>query len=427
MLSCSMANICVFEDHNYTKLLPLVYLRPVCYLHCGLTRLLDKFIQQYPQAKIRIFCRDYLADLLKKEQGYAVNKTYSGSSKSGSEKVLFINARVLLSTSIPVEGDEEIGVKGDTVVYVRVELKKAGLITPPKALDPELVNKLTAKGFKKVETSCELIAYPWDLVGRNAEQIKKDFKALYPQPMINGRVYEGAHLVEEQYIFIGQSSKVYPGAVLNAEKGPIYIGKNVKILSNANIEGPVCIEDNTLIKMGAKIYGGTSIGQGCKIGGEIEESIVHAYTNKQHHGFVGHSYLGRWVNLGAGTTTSDLKNNYSSIKAYAEGKRIDTGQIFVGTIMADHAKAGINSMFAAGTVVGVGANAFGGGFLPKFVPSFAWCEEMGIVAYQLDKFIETALKAMARRKKRISRIEKDLIKHVFELTQTERDAVEMAG
>jgi len=160
----------------------------------------------------------------------------------------------------------------------------------------------------------------------------------------------------------------------------------------------------------------------CKVGGEVEASIIHAYSNKQHEGFIGHSYLGTWVNIGADTNNSDLKNDYGNVKVYIDGELIDSGSMFVGLTMGDHSKSGINLMFNTGTVVGVSCNIYGAGLPPKFIPSFSWGgAEDGFVTYRIDKAIEVAKRVMARRKVQFTEIDEKLFRKIFELTQDERE------
>ena len=221
-------------------------------------------------------------------------------------------------------------------------------------------------------------------------------------------------------IFVGQGAKVKPGAVLDAEGGPIIIEPGATIFPNATIEGPAFIGEKSLIKIGAKIYEGTSIGEVCKVGGEVEETIIHSYSNKQHDGFLGHSYLGMWVNLGADTNNSDLKNNYGNVKVYVDGGIVDSGSMFVGLTMGDHSKSGINTMFNTGTMVGVSCNVYGGGFPPKFIPSFTWGGAEGLLEYRLDKALETARAVMGRRKIELTASDEELMREIFRETAQER-------
>ena len=236
-----------------------------------------------------------------------------------------------------------------------------------------------------------VINYPWNLVANNGNEIISDFNLLTSENKglkIRGKVYPGVHLLNEANIFIDEGAKIKPGVVLDAESGPIYIGKEAKIFPNAVIEGPAFIGNKTAIKIGAKIYENTSIGEVCKVGGEVEESIIHSYSNKQHDGFLGHAYLGMWVNLGADTNNSDLKNNYGSVKVIINGQQVDSGSMFVGLTMGDHSKSAINTMFNTGTVVGVSSNVFGSGFPPKYVPSFSWGGSDNLSTYNIDKALK---------------------------------------
>jgi UDP-N-acetylglucosamine diphosphorylase/glucosamine-1-phosphate N-acetyltransferase len=270
------------------------------------------------------------------------------------------------------------------------------------------------------EVEVQLIEYPWDLVHQNGPQIDADWKLSGYHGQIEGHIYDGAILINRDEIFVGQGAKVKPGAILDAESGPVIIEPGATIFPNAAIEGPAFIGEKSLIKIGAKIYEGTSIGEVCKVGGEVEETIIHSYSNKQHDGFLGHSYLGMWVNLGADTNNSDLKNNYGNVKVYVDGEMVDSGSMFVGLTMGDHSKSGINTMFNTGTVVGVSCNVYGGGFPPKFIPSFTWGGAEGLVEYRLDKALETARAVMSRRKIDLTSADEELMRGIFEATAKER-------
>jgi len=195
----------------------------------------------------------------------------------------------------------------------------------------------------------------------------------------------------------------------------------VTVFPNATIEGPAFVGDDSRIKIGAKIYQGTTIGEVCKVGGEVEASIIHSHSNKQHDGFLGHSYLGQWVNLGADTNNSDLKNNYGTVKVYVEGEMVDTGSLFVGLMMGDHSKSGINTMFNTGTVVGVMCNVYGAGFPPKFIPSYTWGGAQELIEYELDKALDTARRVMARRDVQLTQAQEEMLRAVFELTRPLRE------
>ncbi len=408
-------NICVFEDEKFGNLLPLVYSRATFELRCGIGSLLDKIVRAYPKAEIDLFCRDYLTEVIKERLPYSVN-----TNSLKEDGYLFINGRLLISEPIPVEGEEEIGIQDRAIIYLRLRKDKVPLLKNTNFLNGDIVSKL--KNRVKIKNSQEtLINYHWDIIHHNARQITKDFNMLVKKPGIHGKLYEGVYVLNKENVFIGAGSTIKSGTILDAEKGPIYIDKNVEIFPNVTIEGPVFIGENSKIKIGAKIYEGTSIGEMCKVGGEVEESIIHSYSNKQHDGFLGHAYLGMWVNLGADTNNSDLKNNYGSVKVSINGKEwINSNSTFVGAAIADHSKSAIGTMFNTGTVVGFASNVFYRTFPPKFVPSFFWGSEKEAVTYVLEKAVDTAMKVMKRRKIEMSSAQTKLFETIFKLTEEER-------
>ena len=211
-------------------------------------------------------------------------------------------------------------------------------------------------------------------------------------------------------------------AIINAEDGPIYIGQGVQIQENAVIHGAHAIGDFSTISMGAKLRGDSTIGPHCKIGGEVGNSIIHGFSNKGHDGYLGNSVLGAWCNLGADTNTSNLKNNYAEVKVwnYQSERFARTGTQFCGLIMGDHSKSGINTMFNTGTVVGVSANIFGGGYIRNFVPSFSWGGPSGMSTFALNKAFEVAEAVMKRRNITFDAQEKAILTEVFNLSQKYR-------
>lgn len=410
-------SICLFEGIYYSRLLPLVYFRPTYDLRCGILTLREKVLHYFPNIPISLHCRKYLSELVKLQ-----NPALSVNEIKG-KSCLFINGRVIMNSKLAEQITTDMDtlfVKGESIVAARVSGSKLEL------LKNKLNNLFTFSDFHdlfKKEVDADFINYPWDLVSNNGRQIISDFNLLTAQikgSKIKGKVYPGAHLLNEENIFIDEDAKVKPGVVLDAESGPIYIGKDAKIFPNAVIEGPAFIGNKTAIKIGAKIYENTSIGEVCKVGGEVEESIIHSHSNKQHDGFLGHAYLGMWVNLGADTNNSDLKNNYGSVKVIINGEQIDSGSMFVGLTMGDHSKCAINTMFNTGTVVGVSSNVFGAGFPKKYVPSFSWGGAESMTSYDVEKALDVARRVMARRNIKLTEIEERIFRHIFDLTREER-------
>jgi len=412
--------ICIYENINYQNLLPLVYFRPVYELRCGILTLKEKIELSYRNIPVILHSREYLTETLRlKYPNYSVNNLPQNISSC-----LFINGSVVANSNII----NQILLDGEDIIYYNkngiIAAKLSGKYLEDirknfsSTLDFEIIKDVPKKNIEVVN-----INYPWDLVNLNGSEIISDFERLVDksQPLIKGKIYEGVHLIEPNNIFIDEGTKIKPGVVLDAESGPIYIGKNVKIFPNAAIEGPCFIGDGSAIKIGAKIYENTSIGEVCKVGGEVECSVIHSYSNKQHDGFLGHAYLTQWINLGADTNNSDLKNNYSSVKVTINNKVIDSGSMFMGLIMGDHSKSAVNTMFNTGTVVGVCCNVFGSGFPPKFIPSFSWGGSDKMTVYELEKSIEVAKRVMARRNVEFTDAYKKLYEKIFEITETERN------
>jgi UDP-N-acetylglucosamine diphosphorylase/glucosamine-1-phosphate N-acetyltransferase len=225
------------------------------------------------------------------------------------------------------------------------------------------------------------------------------------------------HMVGEENIVVGEAAVIKPGVVLDASSGPIVIGDNTVVMANASIIGPVYIGRNSLIKPGAKILEGTSIGNVCKIGGEVDSTIFAANSNKQHDGFIGHSYVGEWVNIGAGANNSDLKNNYSPVSMWCAGTLRPTGRQFLGLIMADHCKVGITTSFNTGTVIGFNCNLYGSEMLDKFIPSFSWGQGRDLTIYDAKKSMLTAQIVMERRDVKWEEAHKEVFEKIFALSQ----------
>jgi len=260
----------------------------------------------------------------------------------------------------------------------------------------------------------------WDLLHENANALQKDFIALGCNGSKEGQLDAGVHLLAAENITLAKNSRAMPCAVIDAESGPVFIDENVTIQPHTYIQGPCYIGKNSLVKTGARIFEGCSFGEVCKIGGEIEDSIMLSYSNKQHDGFLGHACLGQWVNIGADTNNSNLKNDYGPVKCVINNELINTESQFVGLAVGDHSRMGINTMFNTGTVVGCGCNIFGIGFPPKAIPSFTWGGAEAMVEYRYDKFIETVKRMMSRRKKELLPEEEAMLAALYGKTEDER-------
>jgi UDP-N-acetylglucosamine diphosphorylase/glucosamine-1-phosphate N-acetyltransferase len=414
--------ICLFEDLYFDHFEPLVFTRPTYNLFCGMLRMRDKVRRAYPEPEIVFHTRGYLEAFLgEKNPKYKVNTI-------DDNDCLFINGRIFAHDDLPKIIDlknktNKLYMNGETIIAARVSGKKLDEL---KSGMHDLFTVSNFDGLPVEQVDVKYATFIWDLVHGNKREIIKDFELFIKQynltqkDFIQGKVYEGVHMIEPASIIIREGAVVYPGTVLDATEGPIFIDRNAIVYPNAVIQGPVYIGEQTKVKAGANLYDGVSTGKVCKVGGEIEASIIMPYSNKQHSGFLGHAYLGSWINIGADTNSSDLKNNYGTVKITLNGDLIDSGHQFLGLIMGDHSKAAINSQFNTGTVVGFSCNIFSSGFPKKYLPSFSWGGGDLTTTFDIEKSIETARRMVSRRSKTISEVEEKLFRKIFDLTQKTR-------
>ncbi len=394
---CPMNQILLFDDPAIRgSLLPFTFTRPVADIRVGILKISEKW-HKYTSAEVFYLTQEYLQTKFPRntEQALAINGAWLPEDfsftilrKLGPNQALFWG-KTLLATYI---GETE---------------KNLGF-----AMDKEII---------QIEKEPTLIQKSWNIFQFNASEIKKDFALL-----TTGRTSQPINdphtiLYASDNIFLEEGAKV-KAAVLNAEAGPIYIGKNAEIQEGALIRGPFALCEGSTVNMGAKLRGDTTVGPFSKVGGEISNAVFFGYSNKGHDGFLGNSVIGEWCNLGADTNTSNLKNNYAPVKLwdYTKGGFSNTGLQFCGLMMGDHSKCGINTMFNTGTVVGVGSNIFGDGFPRNFIPSFSWGGAAGFSTFSLPKFDETAKAVFGRRGKEWSQVEKEIIERVFDLTKSYR-------
>ncbi|MDN4164517.1 GlmU family protein [Cytophagales bacterium LB-30] len=389
-------HIILFDDPTFRiNLLPFTYTRPVGAIRVGIVTLQEKWAKQ-TLLPVSFYTEAYL------------QKKYP--MQMGSENV-FINASLLPNATVwkAIQGLQP----GEA-------LKKEGVMLAAR-VHGEAVKSFDVADVKWREVAyaeeAELIRDPWDIFSKNAAQIRYDFAQL-----TQGRKSAGVNdrytmVYGEENIFVEEGADI-KAAVLNASEGPIYIGKNAQVQEGALIKGPFALCEGSVVNMGGKMRGDTTVGPYSKVGGEISNSVIFGYSNKGHDGFLGNSVIGEWCNLGADTNTSNLKNNYANVKLWSYSKKgfKDTGLQFCGLMMGDHSKCGINTMFNTGTVVGVSANVFGDGFPRNFIPSFAWGGAAGFTGYQLKAAMEVAERVMARRKKMFDETEQEILSHVFELS-----------
>ncbi len=406
-----MRTVVVFEDASFKNFLPLAYWRAVFELRCGANDLLTKIRQQVGDGDYILFVRTELEELTQLK--FADCKVNSLPSDIG-DSVLLINGRWLANRSLPDLPVDTVLVKGKTVVAANVSKEKIGSLSANTLVQEGGLDKIVS-GFRKIEADDDIVVidYIWDLVHNNSSEIVRECK----DGAKEGKVLPGAHLIGEENIHIGKDTVIQPGVLIDAEEGPVWIGDDVKVLGNAVIQGPTYIGPGGLIQAGAYIREGSSFGPVCKVGGEVEETIIQGYSNKQHYGFLGHGYVGEWVNCGAGMTNSDLKNTYGTVRVSLDGKEtIDTGSMFVGVTIGDHSKVGIGVCFPTGSVMGTVSMIAVGGYAPKFTPSLKWITDKGSADYDVDKAMVVAEKVMKRRKVELTDAHKRLFKSLVEIT-----------
>jgi len=395
-------HVLLFDDPAIRPhLLPFTFTRPVAALRCGILTLAEKW-----QVRLGVAAVGYLT------QPYLQAKFPAGDVTGPA---LLINGAVC----------------PDGLLTRQVQALQPGqalysdeLLVAAHVADASLVAELIQDGIpetKQVAEPVTVIERPWHLFLRNGAEIRRDF-VLLTQGRTSQPVND-AHTVVygAENIFIEEGVKIR-AAILNAEDGPIYLGKNSQVHEGAILKGPLALCEGSHINAGAKMRGDNTVGPFSKVGGEVGNSIVLGYSNKGHDGYLGNSVIGEWCNLGADTNTSNLKNNYAAVKiwSHAASRFVDTGQTFCGLMMGDHSKCGINTMFNTGTVVGVGANIFGAGFPRTFIPSFSWGGAAGFETFNLPKANEVAERVMARRALPYNELEQEIMKVVFESTAKDR-------
>lgn len=378
-----------------TALLPFTFTRPVSEIRIGILTIREKW-EKYLDVAISHLTEDYLQDkfpLITGEENIVINSSVLPNPVIINEiKALQVNEALVADNLI-----------------IAYRTKK-----PKEQWQNNTGNSIDFKG------AYVCIKNVWDIFLKNDEVLRLDFELV-----TKGRKSEPistTNTVIGDAVFLEKGAKV-EASILNAKTGPIYVGKDAEIMEGCIIRGGLALGENAILKMGAKIYGASTFGPFCKVGGEVNNAVLFAFSNKGHEGYLGNSVLGEWCNIGADTNTSNLKNNYASVRVwdYQSERFSHTGLQFCGLIMGDHSKAGINTMFNTGTVVGVSSNIFGSGFPRNFIPSFSWGGASGFSTYTLSKAFETAQAMMRRKGVEFDEKEQHILKYVFEHTQKWRN------
>lgn len=385
-------NIILFDGAEWGNLRPLTLTKPVAELRMGILTFKERW-EKLLDGNACYLTQDYLAE--KYPIQIASSNLYINPTYFPSDNLVEL-LKILKEGEALFYQNELVGFFGTQEDFTALKFSQS------RNLGAEIIR----------------IQHLWDLFSHNDHALQYDFDLL-----TKGRISQSISSTNgvrgADKIFLEEGA-VVEYAILNALEGPIYIGKNAEIMEGSLVRGSLALCEGAKLNLGTKIYSGTTIGPYCKVGGEVNNSILMGYSNKGHDGFLGNSVLGEWCNLGADTNNSNLKNNYSEIKVwnYTEKNFIDTGLQFCGLMMGDFSKSAINTQFNTGTVVGVASNIFESGFPPKFIPSFSWGGGKKSVIFEIDKALEAAEKMMGRRKKDLSDLERKILTSLSQLAES---------
>ncbi|MCE5251168.1 hypothetical protein LLG96_13205 [bacterium] len=407
----------IFEHEGLQHLYPLTYLRASFELRCGHTTLGEKIRRAAgPVSGTSYWVRDILKPVISKRfTGCAVNDP----AMFTGEELLLVDGRVLALEKLPVPVNEGIITHGGCTVIARISAKTA------EALDSGNIGSFLESAKRVVpvqEQTVPLIEYPWNLIHHNPEAIAADFKAAGKSGIEGSMDRLSCIYGPADRCYIAKGAEIHPMVVIDTKGGPVTIEKDAIVFPHSRIEGPAYIGPRTQI-VGGKIREGCSFGPECRVGGEVEESIIHGYSNKYHDGFLGHAYVCEWVNLGALTTNSDLKNDYSSVEVKIGKTTYDTGSTKVGSFIGDHTKTSIGTLLNTGSTIGVMCLLMAAGApLPKYIPGFAWfLNGRFSPGAGFKSLLRTAHGAVARRKCSLTEEDTELLRAVYDMTKEERD------
>jgi UDP-N-acetylglucosamine diphosphorylase/glucosamine-1-phosphate N-acetyltransferase len=388
-------NYILFDDSSWMNLLPLTFTRPVCEIRVGILTMKERY-----------------------EKLLNSNTSYRTQDYLGIKFGMQLNQENLLLNSCLVANDEFLGkalslrpgqslVKENRLLACRLSDKEIASFDP---------TSIPTGDTLEYTGEIILIDQVWKIFQENGKVLENDFH-LITKGRISQPYSDTNKIMDPSRVFIEEGVHI-ECAILNPAGGYIYLAKGSEIMEGTMVRGSMALGEHSTLKLGTKIYGPTTIGPHCKIGGEVNNSVVFGFSNKAHDGFLGNSVIGEWCNLGADTNNSNLKNNYAEVKLwnYASERFAKTGLQFCGLIMGDHSKCGINTMFNTGTVVGVSANIFGDGFPRNFIPSFSWGGASGFTVFATSKAFEVASKVMERRQIEFSDVDKSILEHIFETT-----------
>lgn len=385
----------LFDDGSWSSLRPLTYTRPVADLRIGILTIAEKW-----------------ARYARTVPGYITAEYLSAKYPVNAEGDFFVNGSICpdpeLFREISALQEEEVLMQDAVVIAFRSHSFQSAV--------PVITDHLSQISYSRPVTR---IVYPEDIFRNNDQQLRADFDLL-THGRTSAAISSTNTILGSQ--FFAEEGAVAECSTFNTLQGPVYLGKDTQVWEGTHIRGSFALCDHSQVKMGSKIYGQTTIGPFSRVGGEINNAVIWGCSSKGHEGYLGNAVVGQWCNFGADSNNSNLKNNYAEVKLwdYQQDRYRNTGLQFCGLIMADHAKCGINTMFNTGTVAGVGANIFGPGYPPNFIPDFSWGGAQKMETYQLDKFFETTVRVFERKNAVLDHIEKNILSTIFRFTEIYR-------
>lgn len=389
-------NYILFDGSTRVNLLPLTYTKPVADLRIGILTIREKW-EKWLNTTTTTITEDYLEEkypMVEMEENIMINAS-------------FLPTESLVEIILSLQPNQVIMQKNEIIAFFSKDSQ-------------EEIDFNTFETINYTEKIIQL-KHTWDIFSNNGEALEDDFK-LITKDRKSATIPKTVHCINKKQIFLEEGVSIEIG-VLNASKGPIYIGKHAEIQEGSMIRGPFAMGEYSVVKMGTKIYGPTTLGPKCKIGGEVNNAILSGFCSKGHDGYLGNAVIGEWCNIGADTNNSNLKNNYAEVKMWEYDKErfVKTGLQFCGLIMGDHSKCGINTMFNTGAIIGISANIYGSNFPRNFIPSFSWGGAAGFKTYNIDKALETAELVIKRKNEDFTEKDQAILSHVFEITKKYRN------
>ena len=389
-------NYILFDGTVRNSLLPFTYTKPVADIRVGILTIREKW-EKYLGFTSSTLTEEYLEEkfpMVEMEQNIMINASY-------------LPSKALVEVIKNLKENQAVFKNEEVIAFFTSDSQE----------------EVNFENYEQIDFNFDLlqIKNTWDIFSLNDQAISDDFE-LITAGRKSEPIPEGVQCINEKNIFIEEGATIL-FSILNANEGPIYIGKDSLVMEGSLIRGPFSLGDKSVVKMGSKIYGATTVGPFCTVGGEVKNSVLMAYSNKGHEGYLGNSVIGEWCNLGADTNNSNLKNNYAEVRLWSYEKEgfAKTGLQFCGLIMGDHSKCAINTMFNTGTVVGVSANIYGNNFPRNFIPSFSWGGALGYTTYQVNKAEQTASLVLKRKGLELNEMDQRIFQHVFEETKKYRN------